>query len=265
MQRWILDELREGSEGQATAELLELYKMFEKPRGPDRSVLNSMQRALRSLNKGGHIQSNEGKWEPIGEWPGRDLADEGLRQKEAERKETAFHEAGHAVIGLAGQLPIAFVTIRQKGNKGGYVTSTNGPHKVGYVIKDYRIVANLETDAFGNQVPQRTVTDKENHAEVLMCIAGPMAEAHWKRDHTKWRQDASPSDISIARYHRRELGKGARDWSEYEADTFRLITDHWDKIEAVAIRLLEDETISGPDVDDICCRIARRDSKRKAR
>jgi hypothetical protein len=265
MQRFIVEHLNMCRDAQGTGEVLDSY-MYEHDEGlspwqPDRahSARNSMTRALRRLKAEGKIEQNDGKWQPVGKWDAREAI-------EKTRRDTAYHEAGHAVIGLAGQLPVAFVTIRSKGNRLAHVSSMRGPTSVGYVVKDYRvIVRDLKIDAFGNPVPERKVSDAERHADILMSIAGPMAEAHWKGDHTQWRKRASPSDMSIARYQRRQLGDRAKSWDEYAADTYALILDHWDKIEAVTARLLEDETISGPDVDEICRRIARLNLRRKHR
>ena len=139
-----------------------------------------------------------------------------------------------------------------------------GPKSVGYVVKDYRIIVDdLKSDAFGNPVRKREITDAHYHAEIRCDIGGPMAEAHLAGDYAKWRTYASSGDMSSARWHRRQLGIRAKDWAEYEADTYALVRKHWDMIEAVAARLLQDETISGSDVDDICVRIARRNIRRK--
>lgn len=251
MQRWILDDLSVHIIAQSTDELFARY-MREQDAKPSRnSARQSMTRALRSLKLAGKIELKYGKWQPVGAWPARDA-------EERERKATAYHEAGHAVIGLAGQLPIAFITIRAKGSRGGYVCLMHGPKSVGYVVKNYRIIADdLKTDAFGNLVREREITDEQHHAEIRCDIGGPMAEAHLAGDYTKWRKYASSADMSNARWRRRQLGDRVKDWAEYEAETYALICAHWDMIEAVTARLLLDETISGPDVDDICVRIAR--------
>jgi hypothetical protein len=261
MQRWILEDLRMNRESQGISELLDSY-MLEHEEGlppwrPDRirSARNSMTRALRKLKAAGEIEQNCGNWQPVGEWPARKAIEE-------RRRETAYHEAGHAVIGLAGQRPVAFVTIRPRGNIGGYVAEMRGPTEVGYIIKDYKVIANLKVDAFGNPVPERKTSEAEYHADTRMSIGGPMAEAHWKGDHTQWRQYASPSDMQNARHSRRQLGDRAKSWDEYAGETYALICNHWDKIEAVAGRLLEDEAISGADVDDLCRRVVRRNLRR---
>jgi hypothetical protein len=63
--------------------------------GQQRSIRMSVGRALRKLEAAGDIKRNKaGEWYPSKNWSGRDKA-------ELERKRVAYHEAGHAVIGLA--------------------------------------------------------------------------------------------------------------------------------------------------------------------
>lgn len=258
MQRWILDDLNMYPEARSTNELFDDYMAEAERSPPPRSARHSIARALRKLKAAGKIELRDGRWRPVGNWQAHDAVAE-------RRKEIAYHESGHAVIGLAGQLPIGFVTIRPRAGSLGHVSSANGPRKIGYIVKDYQIVTHLKTDAFGNEVPQRKATDSEHHAEVRMCIGGPMAEAHLMGDGTQWRRLASPADMRIARWHRRQLGERSKKWGEYEAETHALICEHWEKISSVAARLLDDESISGADVDAICCKIVRRKMRREQR
>jgi hypothetical protein len=104
------------------------------------------------------------------------------------RKNLAYHEAGHAVIGLALQLPIALACITKGGRGGGYVAEaqTSG-RAVGRVFArnetgrgPYWKAVNSKKaaalDAFGNPVRRKEYTPDERHAEVIMCLAGGMAE-----------------------------------------------------------------------------------------
>src|SRR5262249_14910591 len=127
MQTSIMDALRESSVPMSTAELRDAYalEIWDYDSDPDfkvwntperkRSVRMSMGRALRQLEAVGLIKRNGlGNWYPAKDWTGRDNA-------ERERLAIAYHEAGHAVIGLALNLPVAFVTIKLRGRSGGHV------------------------------------------------------------------------------------------------------------------------------------------------
>ena len=96
------------------------------------------------------------------------------------------------------------------------------------------------------------------HADAVMTIAGGMAEAEFLKDGCTWRKlEGTRSDRRIVALARRKLGDQARSIAEYEAECERLIKQHWPLIEAVAAKLLKEETLSGNDVYDICWRTAR--------
>jgi hypothetical protein len=193
------------------------------------------------------------------------------KAKKRERTETAYHESGHAVIGLAVQLPVSLACIKP-GGRSGYVAEASTPSPVGYVYKKYGQSTKLDTkskvtalDAFGNPPRKREVTPEEHHAEVVMCIAGPMAHAKLLGDITDWREHASNADMSIARYHRGKLGDAAKSWDRYAQDTAALINKHWPMIEAVAARLMKVDLLNAREIDDICRRVVRRQHLRRVR
>jgi hypothetical protein len=301
LQRWILDTLKISASALSAADLrnewgwrdsfnkrtretlsAKVLKRFQ-PASPSRSLRMSMGRALRNLEAAGEIKRDErGNWYPAKDWSARDEA----KSEDARR---AYHEAGHAVIARSKQLPVGFATIKQKGRMGGYVTGIHDrPNAVGLITKrvvkqgryksqgkihtynymDYEDVADLHNvDAFGNPLPtRRMVTTTEHEAEILMCIAGGMAEAEHKGDDPMtWRKRASSADMSIARHHRELIGNKARPWEEYERETLALIREHWSMIEAVAAELLKHETLSGFDIDDVCCKVVRRQHLKRAK
>ena len=118
--------------------------------GRRRSIRMSMGRALRQLEAAGQIKRDEdGNWYPCKDWTARDNAGR-------DRASTAYHEAGHAVIGLALELPIAFVTIKPRAAYRGHVSQTPVHHSVGevYARGSYRkpIADASKQDAFGNPV-----------------------------------------------------------------------------------------------------------------
>jgi hypothetical protein len=217
------------------------------------SVRMSMGRALRQLEAAGQIKRDEeGNWYPSKDWAARDNA-------EHERALVAYHEAGHAVIGLALKMPIAFVTIKPKARNLGHVSQAPTHHSVGEVYARglyHKPIADVsKQDAFGNPVSERTY---DWHADAVMSIAGGMAEAKFLKDGRIWRElEGAAADRRAVAFARRKLGDKARSIEEYEAECEGLIKQHWPLIEAVAAKLLKEETMSGNDVYGICWRAAR--------
>src|SRR5262249_28936860 len=97
--------------------------------------------------------------------------------------------------------------------------------------------------------------EKHWHSDVVMSLAGAIAQAKFEKD--DWREHVSPGDKSCIAFDRRKLGDKARTSDEYEAECRKLVEQHWTLIEAVAEKLLKEETLSGSDVSDICWRTAR--------
>jgi hypothetical protein len=220
------------------------------------SIRMSFDRALRDLKANGAIKRNkEGNWYPATNWIARDDA-------ERERSRAAYHEAGHAVIALACGSPVGLVTI---GLKHPHMAGAGHPTGLGYTYttdaNGRRKYADTDLDAFGNQPHKREWGPKECRAEIVLCIAGGMAEAV-HNEHpdplTAWRTLASPSDMQGARFGRRTLGESAKSWPEYASECLELVRRYWAMIEAVADTLLEKETLSGADVNSICQRVVRR-------
>lgn len=218
-----------------------------------RSVRMSIGRALRQLEAAGQIKRDKGgNWYPSKDWTARDSS-------ERERARVAYHEAGHAVVGLALKMPVAFVTIRPKAATLGHVSQAPIHHSVGevYARGEYRkpIADASKQDAFGNSVSERTY---DWHADAIMSIAGGMAETEFLKDGSNWRElEGTRTDRRHVAFARRKLGNKARSIGEYEAECEKLIKQHWPLIEAVAVKLLKEETLSGVDVYGICWRATR--------
>jgi hypothetical protein len=214
-----------------------------------RSVRMSMDRALRGLVAAGKIKRNaDGLWEPKGEW--------GARRA---HEETAFHEAGHAVIGLAVGLDVGAAIIDKDrrgkvtelgGGDGGVVAPGRYAGSIGYYMRGRK-----DLDAFGNRRERPEPTPEEHHGEVIMCIAGGMAEAKLLTE-ADWRSLASSGDI--ARRHSKKLGDAAKSWARATAG---LVERYWPMIQAVANALLQKRVLSGYDIDNICQRVRRHELK----
>ena len=264
MQKSIMVSLQLSSVPLSTAELREGYQHeiwlnsddddFEVTPAQRRSIRISMGRALRHLELAGEIKRNgAGEWYPTKDWTGRDKA-------ERERSSTAYHEAGHAVIGLALKLPIAFVTIKPRAGSLGHVSHAPSGRRLRtiYARGSYysEPIADMsKQDAFGNPMSER---NDDWHADIVMSIAGGMAGAQFRKDRRPWRKlEETSADKRCIAFARGKLGDRARSRQEYEAECKKLVKQHWPMIEAVAAKLLEEETLSGSDVEDICWRTAR--------
>jgi hypothetical protein len=274
LQTSILAGLRGSREPMSTAALRRDYEfeIWEPKTDPEfeiwntpkrrRSVHISIGRALRQLEAAGQIKRNEaGDWYPAKDWSGRDAA-------QRQRTSTAYHEAGHAVIGLALKLPIAFVTIKPRAYSGGHVSQAPVHHGVGEVyarasrsmeMSSYcKPIADMsDQDAFGNKVETPDRSEEYWHSDIVMSIAGGMAEAEFMKDGSPWHELGSAGDKRCIAFARRKLGDKAGSLEEYEAECAKLVKQHWPMIEAVAAKLLKEETLSGNDVYSTCWRASR--------
>ncbi len=257
------------SESPSTTELVDAYRREHprrrrKTRDPERSIRHSMARALRSLEADKKVM----RYDVYGVTYWSLPIQRGKPKYSPERMATAYHEAGHAVIGLAKQLPITIATIHARGRLSGYVTGLTDRIAVGVVEKydprtgQYAVLGGSRAhDAFGHPIRERVVGEAEHHGEVCMCIAGGMAQMiHESGNPMKWRDHASPADVAIARNHRRKLGDKAKSWEAYEQETLTMLRTPlvWKMVEAVATALLKREILSGYDLDLICRTVVRR-------
>ena len=113
--------------------------------------------------------------------------------------------------------------------------------------------------AFGNPVSP-TPDKRDHHASIVISMAGGMAEIEYSKgeDVRKWNELAGTrTDQSHIKDYRRKLGENARKPEEYESECRELVARHWALIEAVANRLLKEETVGGTEILELCERIAR--------
>jgi hypothetical protein len=224
-----------------------------------RSARHSLTRALRGLVKAGVIKRILLSHQVIFRLtkPPKPAFDE---YKEV----VAYHEAGHAVIARARQLPISLLTIIGKGRAAGYVGMVGHGYYLDKRRKRYvRTTNDPSLDWAGNKVPpRREVSQYEHESEILMSIAGGMAERmHCNRNDLTpwkdWKSAASNSDIRIARDHRGEIER-PETWEHYETLTHEMLLKYWPMVQAVAAALMRRKFLDAREVDSICGRVVRR-------
>ncbi len=173
---------------------------------------------------------------------------------EEDRRRTAFHEAGHAIVGMLtpGADPVRKISIIPRGRALGVTFSSPDSDRVNY--ERAGLTARLDV-AYGGRVAEEIVFDDittgaENDIEQVTQLArsmvgrwgmsdrvgflaviprdgsSPLARSPWS-DATRETVDAEVRRI-VDDSHDRVLG---------------LITEHRDKLEALALALLEHETL----------------------
>jgi cell division protease FtsH len=186
---------------------------------------------------------------------------------EEERRNTAYHEAGHALIGrLLPKLdPVHKVTIIPRGRALGVTVSL--PEKDRYSTDKIRMLSTLSM-LFGGRIAEEVfmgqmTTGASNDFERATAIArdmvmrygmtdslGPMVYAENEGEVFLGRSVTQTKNISEETM-RKVDAEVRRIIDEQYAVARRLIEEHSDKMHAMAKALLEWETIDGDQIDDI--------------
>jgi hypothetical protein len=182
------------------------------------SLRSSINRALRALERDGVVKRAT-------------LAIDGVRVSAwrhatlaKRRREVAFHEAGHAVIGHVLKRGVQFVTIEPNGSTLGRVNRSSG-HPIDEI------------------------------AEITIFMAGETAEAAFSGRTIDWRRDGCRGDVRIIKFSMdcsSSLDDKADSWASLEAKTQTLVRKHWGAIRAMAEQLLKHKTLLRSDIADIC-------------
>jgi hypothetical protein len=211
MEREILARIPESAK-RTTAQLrLQIARYQNGYELDDISFRSSFNRALRNLENAGKIKRTTLEIEGVR------LQGWRLPSMATRRKEVAFHEAGHAVIGHELDLAIETATIKPGGGYLGRVTH----------------------DFF------RRIDDYTN--DILCSMAGAIAELEFSGQPFEWKRPNLRVDLRNIRYAKWRLendGHEVHPDSYYEEQTRKLVREHWRKIEAVADALLKKETLS---------------------
>ncbi len=183
------------------------------------------------------------------------------RQREAdENKLTAYHEAGHAVLMvlLKDGDPLHKVTIIPRGQAGGTTFSLPERDRFGYGVKWLK--ATMRMGCGGRIAEERATGDVSSGAvgdiSTVTRIARTMVEEWGMSDKLGFVRYA-PSDTRETYLPEKAYSDATvqlidaevkRFVDEAYADADRLLSDNWDKVEAVAQALLKYETLDVADV-----------------
>ncbi|POX64392.1 cell division protein FtsH [Streptomyces sp. Ru62] len=174
-----------------------------------------------------------------------------------ERRRTAYHESGHALLGMLqpGADPVRKITIVPRGRALGVTLSTPDADKYAYT-EEYlrgRIIGALGGMAAEQVVFGVVTTGAENDLEQVTGIARGMV-SRWGMSEKVGRLSALPGDgqqpygLSAAPRTLDVIDAEMRRIVEecYE-EACRTLRDHRDRLDALAVALLEHETLEEPD------------------
>jgi cell division protease FtsH len=176
---------------------------------------------------------------------------------EDERRRTAYHEAGHALLGMLqpGADPVRKVSIIPRGRALGVTLSTPETDRYGYDANYLRgrIIGTLGGMAAEQEVFNVVTTGAENDLEIVTRIARSMA-GRWGMSDRIGKLSALPAegDPHMVGTSDRMLGaideEVRRITDECYAEARRLLTANRGKLDAIVEQLLIHETLDEPDV-----------------
>jgi cell division protease FtsH len=184
-----------------------------------------------------------------------------------EKEITAYHEAGHAIVShvLPNCHPVHKVSIVSRGAAGGFTWSLPQEDKHLHSVADFKDDLAM---MLGGRMAEKTVfgeitTGASNDLQNATNLARRMIMDFGMSEKLKNRVFGSQSD---AIFLGRDFGE-LKNYSEEVAKVIddevavlideaavraeRVITDHRDKVEHIAARLIKDETIEGPEFDQL--------------
>ncbi|MFI6459932.1 ATP-dependent zinc metalloprotease FtsH [Streptomyces sp. NPDC050538] len=184
-------------------------------------------------------------------------AERPLVMPEEERRRTAYHESGHALLGMLqpGADPVRKITIVPRGRALGVTLSTPDADKYAYT-EEYlrgRIIGALGGMAAEQVVYGVITTGAENDLEQVTNIARGMV-ARWGMSERVGRLSALPSDAQQA--YGLSAAPGTLDVIDHEMrrivdecydEAIRELGDHRDQLDSLAAALLENETLEETD------------------
>ncbi|SDM60961.1 cell division protease FtsH [Geodermatophilus siccatus] len=174
-----------------------------------------------------------------------------------ERRRTAYHEAGHALLGMLqpGADPVRKVTIIPRGRALGVTLSTPEADRYGY---DERYLRGRITGALGGMAAEEEVfgvvttgaeNDLENSTRIARAMAGRWGMSQRVGPVSVLPQDADPRLAGVSDALLDTVDEEVRRISEEcYAEARRLLRENRDRLEAIVERLLEHETLEEPEI-----------------
>ena len=192
-----------------------------------------------------------------------------------EKEMTAYHEAGHALVGhfLPHADPIAKVTIVSRGATGGHTRSLPEEERHMWSLNQFK---DQMAEALGGRVSEENIfgedeitTGAGNDLEVATSIAKTMVTRYGMSDKLGPRTFGKSEDMVF-------LGRGIseqRDYSDKIAETIdeevhslieeaykrakELLTDHKDKLKLLAEFLIENETADASHLEELLGKVPK--------
>ena len=176
---------------------------------------------------------------------------------EGERRRTAYHEAGHALLGMlqAGADPVRKVSIIPRGRALGVTLSTPDADRYGYdaTYLRGRIIGALGGMAAEQEVFGIVTTGAENDLELVTRIARSMV-GRWGMSERIGTLSVLPADgdprmAGISDGLLNAVDEEVRRITdECYADARRLLRDNRDKLDAIVTQLLLRESLDEPEI-----------------
>jgi hypothetical protein len=170
----------------------------------------------------------------------------------------AWHEAGHCVVARYLGMPIGGATIVPSGDFGG-LTFPPGTDRLNVTGAAIREEAERQCDDARGLMPpagerRDCAASWAVHAQsrVIDCLAGFASEqlAGYERE-----GEAGSSDVMVAKLYARSfvMSDTAVDGfvASCRADAIKILRDHWQAVEAVALALDEKQMLDGVEIDAI--------------
>jgi cell division protease FtsH len=176
-----------------------------------------------------------------------------------ERRRTAYHEAGHALLGMIqpGADPVRKVSIIPRGRALGVTLSTPETDRYGYDVTYLRgrIIGALggmaaEQEVFG-VITTGAESDLETSTRIARAMAGRWGMSERIGPVSVLPRDGEPRTAGVSDQLLDKVDEEARRISEEcYAEARRLLRDNRDRLDSIVDRLLEHETLDEREVYD---------------
>jgi cell division protease FtsH len=184
-------------------------------------------------------------------------AERSIVMSDEERRRTAYHEGGHALLGMLqpGSDPVRKVSIIPRGHALGVTLSTPEADRYGY---DERYLRGRIVSALGGMAAEEEVfgvvttgaeSDLESATKIARAMAGRWGMSERVGPVSVLPQDVDPRMAGVSDAMLDTVDDEVRRISdECFAEARRLLRENRDRLDAIAAQLLEHETLDEPHV-----------------